>query len=107
MSENQKSFYIGVDVGTASVRAALVSEAGVVIKKTSKQIKINNPKQGTNQWYFPKLYTREKSKNLRYKNVIKHEKSPPAPRFSNNHKYPLQTNLVKPPMTPPPSCISN
>jgi ribulose kinase len=49
MSENQKSFYIGVDVGTASVRAALVSEAGVVIKKTSKQIKINNPKQGTNQ----------------------------------------------------------
>jgi hypothetical protein len=53
------------------------------------------------------LYTREKSKNLRYKNVIKHEKSPPAPRFSNNHKYPLQNNLVKTPMTPPPSCISN
>jgi hypothetical protein len=53
------------------------------------------------------LYTREKSKNLRYKNVIKHEKSPPAPRFSNNRKYPLQNNLVKTPMTPPPSCISN
>jgi ribulose kinase len=40
------SYYLGVDVGTGSVRAALVSDAGVVVNKSTLPIKINNPKQG-------------------------------------------------------------
>ena len=40
------SYYIGVDVGTGSVRAALVSEVGVVLKKATLPIKIHNPEQG-------------------------------------------------------------
>jgi len=46
-SSSMSSYYIGVDVGTGSVRAALVSEAGSVLKKATLPIKIHNPKQGT------------------------------------------------------------
>jgi ribulose kinase len=51
MTGMSPSYFVGVDVGTASVRAALVSGSGCVVKKSSHPIKINNPKQGT----YPKI----------------------------------------------------
>ena len=35
-------FYVGVDVGTASVRAALVDDCGCIKKAAEKPISINN-----------------------------------------------------------------
>ena len=37
--------FIGVDVGTGSVRSALVNEQGQVLYTSVMSIKINNPKQ--------------------------------------------------------------
>lgn len=37
-------YYIGIDVGTASVRAALIQEDGVVRATAKKEITIWNPK---------------------------------------------------------------
>ena len=37
--------YIGVDVGTASVRAALVNCQGHVVQQSVSPIRIHNPKQ--------------------------------------------------------------
>ena len=38
-----ESYYIGVDVGSGSARAALVSKSGHVIKQASKPIQIWEP----------------------------------------------------------------
>lgn len=42
-------YVIGVDVGTGSVRAALVSAAGTMVKSAVKEIKTWNPKPNFHQ----------------------------------------------------------
>ena len=41
-----ESFFVGVDVGTASVRAALVDKSGSIRLSMQEPITINNPQPG-------------------------------------------------------------
>lgn len=45
LNMEQETYFIGVDVGTGSVRAALVNAEGKVVKIEIKPIKTWNPKQ--------------------------------------------------------------
>lgn len=38
------NYYIGIDVGTSSVRAALVDEKGVIAHTAEKNITVHNPR---------------------------------------------------------------
>ena len=48
LAEDFSSVYIGVDVGTGSVRAAFFTETGKLLSSTSRPITVNNP--------FPDIY---------------------------------------------------
>lgn len=42
-SKRNNMYFVGVDVGTGSVRAALVDDAGRILKKSTNDIKTWNP----------------------------------------------------------------
>ena len=64
--------YIGIDVGTGSVRAALVSDIGQVLHTSVMPIKIHNPQQdfyeqsSTNIW-VPIIYFFDGRSQTRHK----------------------------------------